>query len=340
MKHHNHQVHLVGSIPLENPDQVFRTVSSKLGDRVKRIPDGETGIRTNWVGWQYQVFTEHPRFEPVPREREYTGIQSPTFRLRDPEDTTPITFDNLGYADEAKASYATFADLKAQGVIDADTRFQVCLPTAIATLLVFLAPEAQQATEPGYEARIIEEAQEIAASIPHDQLAIQWDIAVEFGVLEGVWPNGINPTQEGIVARLVNFGQSIPSDIEMGYHLCYGDAQHRHFKQPADTGLLVEIANAVSAGVTRPINWIHLPVPRDRSDVEYFEPLKGLKLHHETELYLGLVHYTDGVEGTEARVAAAKNVIEDFGIGTECGMGRRASETIPALLNIHASVAG
>ena len=42
-------VHLVGSIPLENADAVFRAVGERLGDRVARIPDGETGVRANWI---------------------------------------------------------------------------------------------------------------------------------------------------------------------------------------------------------------------------------------------------------------------------------------------------
>jgi len=33
-------VHLLGSVPLENAEEVFRTVSSILGGRLRRIPDG------------------------------------------------------------------------------------------------------------------------------------------------------------------------------------------------------------------------------------------------------------------------------------------------------------
>jgi len=36
-------VHLVGSIPLASAEEVFRTGSSILGERLRRIPDGETG---------------------------------------------------------------------------------------------------------------------------------------------------------------------------------------------------------------------------------------------------------------------------------------------------------
>jgi hypothetical protein len=84
---------------------------------------------------------------------------------------------------------------------------------------------------------------------------------------------------------------------------------------------------------------MHLPVPRDRSDEAYFAPLRALKLHPETELYLGLVHFTDGVEGAQRRIAAAQSVVQRFGVATECGLGRRPAETIPDLLRIHTAVA-
>ena len=102
----------------------------------------------------------------------------------------------------------------------------------------------------------------------------------------------------------------------------------------------MELANTLSGAISRPINWFHMPVPRDRTDDAYFAPLRNLALHAETKLYLGLVHYTDGLEGTRRRIKAAQRAISDFGIATECGMGRRPPETIPDLLRIHAEVAG
>src|SRR2546430_3323840 len=50
----------------------------------------------------------------------------------------------------------------------------------------------------------------------------------------------------------------------------------------------------------------HLPVPRDRTDPAYYAPLAALRLRPETELYLGLVHATDGVEGSARRMEVAR----------------------------------
>ena len=102
---------------------------------------------------------------------------------------------------------------------------------------------------------------------------------------------------------------------------------------------MVEMANLITRSVPRPITWIHMPVPRDRSDDAYFAPLKNLKLRPETTLALGLVHHTDGLEGTARRMATARKYAANFAIGTECGFGRRRPETIPELLRIHAEAA-
>jgi hypothetical protein len=49
-------VHLVGSVPGTGAADVFERVSAALGPRLKRIPDGETGKRADWITWLEPVF--------------------------------------------------------------------------------------------------------------------------------------------------------------------------------------------------------------------------------------------------------------------------------------------
>ena len=63
--------------------------------------------------------------------------------------------------------------------------------------------------------------------------------------------------------------------IELGYHLCYGSPADEHMVQPKDTGIMVEMANAIVAGVARPIQFFHMPVPKGRTDDAYFAPLEA-----------------------------------------------------------------
>jgi hypothetical protein len=128
----------------------------------------------------------------------------------------------------------------------------------------------------------------------------------------------------------------------MGFHLCYGDYGHVHLREPIDSANVVELANQLVGAATRPVNWIHVPVPIERTDDAYFEPFGGLSLPEDTELYLGLVHFRDGVEGTELRIKSALRHVPAFGVATECGMGRRpperggAPDTLRELLETHA----
>ena len=199
--------------------------------------------------------------------------------------------------------------------------------------------EDQAEVEPAYEAAMLGELDRIIDAIPQDDLAIQWDTAAEFAIPEGVAPTFLKESMSEILGRLIRLGNHVPVPVELGYHLCYGDAGHKHFKEPEDATKLVAVANAISTGITRPINWMHLPVPRNRTDAAYYVPLGNVRLHPETELYLGLVHFTDGVEGTRKRIEAAQQFVADFGVATECGFGRRPSETIPDLLRVHSQVA-
>src|SRR5262245_34374350 len=273
-------VHLVGSVPLADAEDVFRTTSALLGDHLRRIPDGETGVRANWIGWQASVFARTPSLELLPDSGKDYGVRI-RYRLRSGVAPSAVVFGDLGYADAALASYRVFERLKSEGVISS-ARFLVCLPTPLAAVTAYLAPESRGAVEPAYEARLLGELARVCAAVPSEQLAIQWDTAIEFGILEGVMPTHLGDPWRDIVARLVWLGGAVPDGVELGYHLCYGDANHRHFVQPTDARLLVEVANAVCAGVARPVSWIHLPVPRERDDPAYYAPLGELRLKPAT----------------------------------------------------------
>jgi hypothetical protein len=145
--------------------------------------------------------------------------------------------------------------------------------------------------------------------------------------------------QETFSNILVELGNRVPCDIDLLYHLCYGDSGHKHVVEPSDMSDMVEFANRLSQQIKRPIQLIHMPVPRNRADDAYFAPLQRLRLRPETELCLGVVHYTDGVGGTKRRIDTASRHVSRFSIATECGFGRRDPGTVPELLRIHAAVA-
>ena len=250
-------IHLVGSIPLANAEAVFSTVARILGARVSRIPDGETGERSNWIAWQLPLLQAHPQLEPDPDSRT-----------------------------------------------------------------------------------LAREAAAIARAIPARRLAIQWDVCMEVIACEGRLSVPGGKPREFTFGQLARLCAMAPADAEVGIHLCYGDPGHKHIVEPGDARILTDLTNGIAEAAGRTLAWFHLPVPKQRHDATFFEPLKQLRLPPETQLYLGLVHFTDQEDGARRRVAAAREALPDFGIATECGFGRRPAHTVVPLLELHERVAG
>jgi hypothetical protein len=333
--HENRRVLLVGSIPLASAREVFEMIGESLGHLVSRIPDGETGARSNWIGWQAARLAALPALERIEYPDRYGTVRA-KYSLKEGARFADLSLASLGYADVAVASYQAFSDLRASGRLPAACRFQVCLPTPLAIVTSYVESGDQPAMERIVEDAILSDLQRILAEIPHRDLAIQWDVAIEFAILEGVMPSHLASPLQGIVQRLARFASQLPVDVELGFHLCYGDAGHKHFTEPRDTARMVELANALAAAIPRTVHWIHMPVPRQRTDPAYFAPMRDLHTRAETEIYLGLVHLTDGVAGTTRRIKAAEQGFGGvFGVATECGFGRRSPATMPSLLALH-----
>ena len=130
-------------------------------------------------------------------------------------------------------------------------------------------------------------------------------------------------------------------------HLCYGDYGHQHFKQPESVQMQVDLVNAVNAAAKRPSSWASFTVPQARSDAAYFAPLRDLA-GSETELYFALVPYhpddqPDGttaaqIEHIDSALAESPGGAREWGICTECGMGRVDAGDVPKLLDLHREI--
>lgn len=337
------EAHLNGSLNLRSAGEVFRTVSEIAGDTIKRLPDGETDERQGWIEAIGPRLRGAPQLEERQRSAGYKS--QPIFAVRPGVGADDLELPELGYAAAARHAYPIFRRLRDDQVIAPGTRFQVSLPTVTAGVEPFVVPEDQGTVEPAYERRLRREMDEILATVPHEDLALQWDLAIEMGIVEGVFPAHFEDPFDGVIERMRGLSSWAPAGVPLGYHLCYGDAQEvsgagegRHWKEPADMARLVEVANAITQGAARPLHWFSMPVPIARDDDAYFEPLADLKLDPEATLYLGLVHHQDGVEGTQRRIETARRHYSGFGVSTECGMGRKPRELVAKLLTIQREI--
>src|SRR5215211_915595 len=123
---------LVGSLPADSSETALRAGGELFGDLVASLPDGETGPRAAWVGYERErLLRPHPDVETVQETESPTGIprhvyDTPIFKIRD--GVTELRWDSWPRIDDALESYRVFTRLRQEGAIPEHLRFQVSLP--------------------------------------------------------------------------------------------------------------------------------------------------------------------------------------------------------------------
>jgi hypothetical protein len=339
------RLHLIGSVPLGSTEEVFRTLSQELGPHLRRMPDGETGERSRWVYFQGQMLRAHPAMEIDPTVPLYPFVQwdgkvvreIAQVRFKPGVDPDTVAFET-GYDKAAADSYEVFKRLRQSGAIAAGTRFQVSLPTPHSSGYLYVSGPARQTYFRVYERALLKALANIVATIPAQDLAVQWDVCQEVLAFEGYFKDRPADYKQQTFAMLGRLGEAVPAGIELGYHLCYGSPADEHLVQPKDAAILVEMLEGIAAATRRSIEFFHIPVPKERIDDAFYAPLKAWKRPAGAELYLGLLHHNDEA-GDRKRVAVARKFISDFGLSAECGWGRTEPGRLPGLLKGHRAAA-
>ena len=333
-------VHMIGSLPLPDAETSFRTIGDALGPHMLCLPDGETGRRRRWISFIADQLKSHPDLEIDPTVPPFAFTQwdgkvvytVDRLRVREGIDPATLTFAT-GYAEDAIRNYGIFARLQADGALPASVKYQICMAPPLAIAFNFMSPNAYDDFVPAYAAHLRDEFGRISDALPHDRIVYQWDVCIEVLMWEGYY--GLEGDhRERILDSLGDVGDMVPGDIDLGYHLCYGSPQDEHLVQPRDLEVCVEIANGISDAVDRPVQYIHMPVPRDRSDTAYFEPLARFAPKEGMALYLGLVHEGDP-EGNARKLAEARKFAAVSGIAAECGLGRSDPDSLADILEQH-----
>jgi hypothetical protein len=324
---------LVGSLPADSEEHALRAGAELFGDLVFALPDGETGPRAAWVGYERErLVRPTPGVETVAETDSPTGIprhayETPVFKLRD--GVTNLRFESWPRIDDALASYRLFSDLRTAGVIPAGVRFQVCLPFPSSALNGFKADFAHDypVAERAFEDLVAREVDRLTSAIPAADLALQWDVCYEVLDMEGV----VAWTSEGAWERFTGpvawLTSQIPEEVLVGYHLCYGTFPEWPMYEASDMGVIVRMANHAVASSGRAVDWVHLAGPRylRSEDESFFRPLADLDVG-DARVFLGIVLPIDGVPGLRRRHATASRFLDDFGVAMYCGFGRQPGQ--------------
>ena len=342
----NSDLLLVGSLPAATTDAALRAGAEFFGDMVFALPDGETGARAAWVGFEReQLVRPHPDVLTVEATASPTGrprhaYETPVFKIRD--GVTRLQWNSWPRIDAAIDSYQDFHRLKVDGVIPRHLRFQIGLPFPASALNGFKADFAGDypVADRGFEELVGHELKRLIAEVPPAELAIQWDVCYEVLDLEGVirWTaEGAWERFTGPVARLT---RQIPEDVLVGYHFCYGTFPEWPMYEARDMSLLVRMANHAIANSGRVVDWLHLAGPRylRSEDESFFRPLSELSVG-DARVYLGIVLPVDGVPGLRRRHATASKYLRDFGVAMYCGFGRQPGADGTETMREHRRVA-
>jgi hypothetical protein len=321
---------LVGSLPVESTDAAFRAGAEFFGDLVFALPDGETGARAAWVGYERErLVRPHQDVETVSETESPTGrprhaYETPVFQIR--KGVRKLGWHSWPRIDDAIKSYEEFRALKERGVVPARLRFQIGLPFPSSVLNGFKANFAAdyQIAEPAFEELFTREIERLIAAVPPQELAIQWDVCYEVLDIEGViaWMgDGAWERFKDPVGRLTRL---IPDDALVGYHFCYGTFPEWPMYEARDMSLVVRMANYAAANSGRRVDWVHLAGPRylRSEDATFFRPLSDLDVG-DARVYLGIVLQVDGTNGLKRRYATASRYLADFGVAMYCGFGRQ-----------------
>lgn len=330
-------VHFNGSINLPDTDTVFATLGAQIGELALAYPDGETddaytkdditgGNRRNWIWFQVAALENALGLTRI-EDANFFGDAFPQFAPVEPNVDPEFPDGSLLYADVYLDSYRRFLDAKEQGDIPQGTLFQVQYPTPAAVGMFFAAPHREYLVGL-YQPALIRDLQSFLERVDTTDIQVQWDVAAEFGLLES-WYGQPKTSPEDVAETLIPLAEAVPVDVPVGFHLCYGDYKHRHLSEPADLGTQVDLINAIEAGTGRFVDFYSITVPQDRSDEEFFQPLE--RLVTGAELFFGIVPYRPEDQGelvTQEQVDAIDTFLEDenWGICTECGLGRVENE--------------
>ena len=103
-----------------------------------------------------------------------------------------------------------FERLQSEGAITPEVRFQVSIPTPMAAAYHYIAPDSRAAFVEVYQQSLLAEVDEILGQLPHERLAIQWDVCQEILVFEDYYPGRPADYKSQIFHQLGNLGDAVP----------------------------------------------------------------------------------------------------------------------------------
>lgn len=331
------RVHLVGTIPADSTKEALGLVSETVGDHITDwLPDGETGVRRNWIGRLVENLKSHPDLE-LSKDGDWSDYEStPGFKVRKGHEFTSVDLD---YFEHFEASWQDFQTAR-DDLGRPDLSFQIGIPGPIDVSFAafgFNPLNGFRHAKPFEEATVreIEKINDVAG----DQVVYQLEVPIEIEVVNRMPAPIRRAGARRLARRVLRVVEDSPSGTRWGFHLCVGDMNNESFSKLKDAGTIVHLANGLVSQfpAEQTLEYVHVPLAHGAlppsTDPKFYAPLMDLRIPPEVRLIAGFAHERQSLEDQE-KVRSIVDVMADrpVDIAASCGLGRRDTEAATANL--------
>ena len=335
--------HLVGSIPAQDADEAMDLAVSRLGSRLRYLPDGETGERYHWIIGVVEGLRKHADLE-IAKDGDWSDYdKTPRFRVRRGHKLRPEAFD-FGYHKAFEESWPAFREHRvANG--SGDLSFQVGIPGDLDMALFVFGPAGAFRHRRLFTDVTLRDVRAIHAEAG-SAVVFQVEVPAEL-VFVARMPGPLRGPMAGFLAKGIDrlVGEA-PAGSRWGIHLCLGDMNHKALGRMKDAMPVVHLANAIAKRWPqgRSLEFMHFPLAAalepPSTDPKFYAPLSRLRLPSSTRLIAGFAHEgQDLEEQRRLRGLIDQAVGAPVDISCSCGLGRRSRDDAIAAMERTAALA-
>ncbi|MGH3713827.1 MAG: hypothetical protein ACRDT4_10270 [Micromonosporaceae bacterium] len=335
-------VHLVGSIPADSAEHAMREATTRLGSRLRSLPDGETGERRNWIVHIIESLRAHPDLE-VSHEGTWSDYEDQlNFRVRRGHRLRGETLD-FGHVAAYRASLPVYQRVAREAGLDG-VAFQAGIPGDLDMALFTLGPLGGFRHRSAFTDATVREITELHRQAG-DTVVFQLEVPAEL-VFMAKMPGPLRPAMAAFLSKgVARLAERSPDGARFGIHLCVGDLGNKALGRMKDAAPLVTLANAIVKRWPqgRPLEYVHAPFAAGDDaaplDEAFYRPLAKLRLPESVRFVAGFVHEDrDLDEHRQILSVIERHLGRRVDLATACGLGRRDAEAAYRTMDIAAEL--
>jgi len=328
--------HLVGSLPGATPAAAVATALEILGPCLRSVPDGETGVRRNWIIPIIDGLRTHPDLE-LRKPGDWSDYdKTPQFRVRKGRRLYGASLD-FGHVEAVRESFPQFERAR-EAAGRPDVVFQEGVPGDLDLAMFTLGPVGALRHRRAFTEGTLAEIRDVKSITGTDTL-FQIEVPVELVLLTKA-PAAARPALARVLARAVTGLAAASADgTRFAVHLCLGDMNNRAYGTMTDVSPLVLLANAIlhSWPEGRALDLMHAPFAAADQPASlapaFYAPLRDLHLPPDVRFAAGFAHESQTLDD-QRRI---RTIIDDLlgrrvAIAAACGLGRRSETAARAVL--------